>query len=332
MKALKKAAFQVSLENHKVRCTLCPHGCELSEGETGKCRVRGNRGGVLYAFTYGKVAAVAADPIEKKPLYHFKPGSQILSIGGIGCNFNCPFCQNWHLVEGTVPLEDLPPEKLVQLVENSGTIGISYTYNEPLIWFEYIMDTAPSIKEKGFDVTLVTNGFINPKPFKELVPFVDAMNVDVKSAHEEYLKRVCDGGLKPVLRTIEIAMNHEVLVEATHLMVTDETDSEEETRTLARLLSSISDKIPLHISRYFPQRLYTHPPTPPERLLRGYEAAREFLHYVYLGNIFIDGTEDTLCPQCKNILVHRVGYSVRITGITTDGRCASCNRKADVVI
>lgn len=327
-----KASYFIELENGKVKCTLCPHGCELAEGERGKCYVRKNIKGILYALTYGKVAAVAIDPIEKKPLYHFHPGSEILSIGGTGCNFDCRFCQNWHLIEGNAREDNLPPEKLIQLVRETNTVGIAYTYNEPFIWFEYIRDTAPKIKEMGYKVVLVTNGFINPKPFKEISPFIDAMNIDLKTMREDYAIKVCGGHVKPVLKIIEMSFKFSIHIEVTHLMVTDETDSEKEVEEIAEFLQKISPLIPLHISRYFPQRYYSNRPTPIERIKRALMIAKDKLHYVFAGNIEVEGGSHTLCPSCKNLLVWRRGYLTRIEGITKDKLCSKCGRKVDVIL
>lgn len=328
---MKEALYYTKLKNGRVKCILCPHACELVDGERGKCFIRMNRGGLLYALTYGKVSAVAVDPIEKKPLYHFYPGSSILSIGGIGCNFNCRFCQNWHLVEAAVSQESLSPEGLVKLIEESQTIGIAYTYNEPLIWFEYLMDTAPLIREKGYRTVLVTNGYINPKPFKELSPYIDAMNIDLKTMSEEYCKNVCDGRVKPVLNTIEKAFEKGILVEVTHLMITDETDSIEEIKKIVDFISNISPSIPLHLSRYFPQRNYFNPPTPVERIERAVDVAREKLYYVYAGNVEIDGAGNTYCPSCRNTLIERRGYLTKIKGLTSERNCSSCGRKIEVI-
>lgn len=317
-------------EGDSVRCGLCPHRCLIGEGKRGLCRIRENRGGTLYALTYGKVAAVQVDPIEKKPLYHFHPGSHILSIGTIGCNFSCGFCQNHVLVEGGAPLVPASIPQLVRAAREGGSIGIAYTYNEPLIWFEFVLDCAREFRKAGMVNVLVTNGFVSPEPLRELLPVIDAMNIDLKSMDPQFYRKDCGGLLPPVLETIResAASTH---VEVTNLMVTGENDSEEAVRAVVDFVAGVDPEIPLHLSRYFPHHRYTVAPTPPERLAAAWRIAREKLPFVYVGNFSIDGAEDTRCPRCRSVAVRRRGYRTTLSGLSGSA-CASCGAALRFVI
>jgi pyruvate formate lyase activating enzyme len=234
-------------ENGAVRCELCPHRCLISEGKRGICKVREHQKGRLFALTYGKVSAVQFDPMEKKPLYHFHPGKPILSIGSVGCNFHCGFCQNHHLVECAAPLAPVPIPDLVRAARREGAVGISYTYNEPLIWFEFVVDCAREFRKAGMANVLVTNGFVSPEPLAELLPLVDAMNIDLKSMDPEFYRKICGGSLAPVLATIEKSAK-ETHVEITNLLVTGENDSEESIRSVVDFVAGVDPEIPLHLT------------------------------------------------------------------------------------
>ncbi|GAB4373850.1 MAG: AmmeMemoRadiSam system radical SAM enzyme [Deltaproteobacteria bacterium] len=317
-------------EGDSVRCGLCPHRCRIGEGKRGICRVRENRGGTLYALTYGRVAAVQVDPVEKKPLYHFHPGRHILSVGSIGCNFSCGFCQNHLLVEGASPLVPAPIPHLVRAARDGGSVGIAYTYNEPLIWFEFVLDCAMAFREAGMANVLVTNGFVSPEPLRELLPVIDAMNIDLKSMDPQFYRKNCGGLLPPVLETIRTsaAATH---VEVTNLMVTGENDSEEAVRAVVDFVAGIDPEIPLHLSRYYPQHRFSAAPTPPERLAAAWRIAREKLPYVYVGNYSIEGAEDTRCPRCRSVAVRRRGYRTDPAGLS-GGACASCGAPLRFVV
>jgi pyruvate formate lyase activating enzyme len=260
--------------------------------------VREHQKGRLFALTYGKVSAVQFDPVEKKPLYHFHPGKPILSIGSVGCNFHCGFCQNHHLVECAVPLAPVPVPDLVRAARREGAVGISYTYNEPLIWFEFVVDCAREFRKAGMANVLVTNGFVSPEPLAELLPLVDAMNIDLKSMDPEFYRRICGGSLAPVLATIEESAKA-THVEITNLLVTGENDSEESIRSVVDFVAGVDPEIPLHL-------------------------ARERLPYVYVGNYPLEGAEDTACPACGAIVVRRNRYRTDPSGLT-GSRCASCS-------
>ncbi len=322
MSGVHEALHYTKIEHGRVRCELCPHRCAIADGAAGLCGVRENRGGVLRAESYGRTVTVAIDPIEKKPLYHFMPGSRILSIGPNGCTLSCRNCQNWHISKERAPTRYLPPEELVDLAGREGSIGVAFTYTEPLLWFEYLRDVAPMLRAKGLKTVLVTNGFLNEGPAREIAPLIDAMNVDLKSMSDDFYREVCGGRVEPVKRFIEIAAGA-MHVEVTNLVVTGMNDADADFEALAGWLAGVSPDIPLHFSRFFPQyRMEDREPTPPERLRRAYDIASKRLHYVYVGNIFIDGTEDTRCAKCGETVVRRTGYATRAAG--RDGRCPKC--------
>jgi pyruvate formate lyase activating enzyme len=319
------AASHWHTEGDAVRCDLCPHRCRIAEGKAGICGVRENRGGTLRAATYGKVAAVAVDPIEKKPLFHFHPGRPILSIGSVGCNFRCEFCQNWHLVLRNVPLADARIGDLVRAARAERSVGIAYTYNEPLIQFEFVLDCARAVREAGMKNVLVTNGYVNPAPLGELLPHVDAMNIDLKSMDPAFYRKTCGGDLAAVLDTIRTAAKA-AHVEITNLLYTGQNDSDEAVRKVIDFVAETDPEIPLHFSRYFPHHRATAPPTPPERLRAAYRAAKERLPYVYVGNFHLPGAEDTACPKCGALVVRREGYRADPSGLAGD-RCKACGAR-----
>lgn len=315
----------------KLRCRLCPFNCVIAEGACGHCSVRCNEDGRLWARNYGRITAANLDPIEKKPLYHFHPGSLILSLGSFGCNLRCQFCQNWNISQGAPPSQLLLPTQAVQLAKDTlreGNIGIAYTYNEPLISFEYLMDTGQLVREAGMVNVLVTNGIVEPEPLEELLPLVDAMNVDIKGIRPDFYRRLCGGDGLAARRTVELAWGR-CHVEVTNLIIPGENDSDEDLRDLFEWAASVSRRLPLHLSRYHPDYNMNNPPTPSATLRRAYDMARERLDFVYVGNIHMDGTTDTLCPACGVMAVKRSGYNAR--ALTKDGRCSSCGEDLGIV-
>lgn len=281
-----EAMFYEKLEN-KIHCFLCPHNCVIEENHYGKCNVRIHEHGKLYTINYGEVTSVSLDPIEKKPLHYFKPSTNILSVGSFGCNFTCGFCQNHQISQVKAPSNFITKEKLVELiltVENN--IGIAFTYNEPSIWFEYVYEVSKLLKEMNEKaaVVIVTNGYISEEPLKMLLPYVDAMNIDLKSYNNKYYNEICGGNLSPVLKTIEIA-NKRCHVEVTTLLVSNENDSIEEVGDIAKFLSIINNNIPLHLSRYFPRYKMDNPPTSVEDMIRAEKVAKKYLNRVSLGNM-----------------------------------------------
>lgn len=275
-------------ENSMVHCYLCPHNCIISPDGLGACKARKNIDGELFSLNYGKVTSWSMDPIEKKPLNRFHPGSYILSAGTFGCNLKCSFCQNWNIAQEQADTIDVSPELLVKKAKElreDGNIGIAYTYNEPSIWFEYVYETAQLAKKEGLYNVLVTNGFISETPLRHLLPYIDAMNIDVKAFTDNFYKKICRGSLDTVKRTVEIAAS-ECHVEVTTLVIPELNDAIEEIEELCQWLSSISPDIPLHLSRFFPNyKMQDKLPTPRETLIKARDTAQKVLNHVYLGNI-----------------------------------------------
>ena len=275
--------------DERIVCSLCPHHCRLADGETGFCRARANEGGTIRCRNYGRLTSVALDPIEKKPLYHFHPGSFILSVGSFGCNLRCPFCQNYaiSMADEQSETQDVTPAELAALAHDlkcrpHGNIGVAFTYNEPLLSYEFIMDTAPLLHERELAVVLVTNGTISPAPLEALLPHVDALNIDLKGWQPDFYRRL-GGYLDSVKHTIARAVKS-CHVEVTTLVIPGQNDSERDMEEEARWLASLSPDLPLHISRYFPRWHENAPATPVETIEKLAEIAGRHLHFVHPGN------------------------------------------------
>ncbi len=295
--------------NDKIRCFLCPHNCIIAEDQFGLCSVRTNKDGTLKTINYGEVTAIANDPIEKKPLYHFKPGKNVLSVGSFGCNFSCDFCQNYSIAQYKANSQYLSPEGLItECLNLEDNIGIAFTYNEPSIWYEYVYEASKRLKERDprANVVLVTNGYIETEPLLKLLPYIDAMNIDLKSFEQDYYKKICGGRLEPVLTTIENAIG-ECHVEVTTLLVNGLNDSKEEVEQIASYLGNLDKNIPLHLSRYFTNYKMDSPPTKLDVMIRSGDIAKKYLNYVYLGNMSnVDNS--TYCPKCASLLIGRNNF------------------------
>ena len=313
-----------------VICKLCPQNCRIEPDTYGKCKLRKNVDGTFFAEGYGHITSLANDPIEKKPIYHFHPGKDILSVGPNGCNLSCVFCQNWTISQSSVKTSFFSPEDLVKTAKKTNSIGIAYTYTEPLVWFEYLYDCARLAHEQGLVNVCVTNGYISPEPLDELLPYIDAMNIDLKSIRNKFYHKQCGATLKPVQRTITTA-NDRCHIEITNLIITGLNDSEEDITELVEWIADVDIEIPLHLSRYFPHYQFDAPPTPLETLIKAYEIATDRLAYVYLGNARIEGTSDTKCKRCGNILISRNGYSVQVSGIINH-KCSNCGLSVDIIL
>jgi len=338
MERAHEAVLYSKADGCVTNCFLCSHRCRIAEGKRGFCRVRENRGGVLYSLVYGRVIAAHVDPIEKKPLYHFLPGTHSYSIATPGCNFRCPFCQNWQIsqVDAAPSFESLgyvDPEEVVRAAVNSGAPSISYTYTEPTIFMEYALDCARLARQQALRNVFVTNGYQSPEAVEAMTGVIDAANVDLKAFTDEFYRDQCHGRLQPVLDSIANMHRAGIHVEVTTLLIPGANDSEEEVRGVARFLAGVSKEMPWHISRFHPDYLDTdRPATPVESMMRAARIGREEgLAYVYLGNVLTEEGQDTRCPACRRLLINRVGFA-RPTVAITEPRCSGCGRELSIVL
>ena len=319
-------------EEGKVRCKLCNWRCLIGEGKVGNCFVRKNIGGELYSLNYDKICAANADPIEKKPLFHFQPGSRSFSVACVGCNFRCEFCQNWHISqagieEGRLEGQAISPEQIVTSAVKGRCRSIAYTYTEPTIFMELCGDCGRLAKEKGLANVFVSNGYETKEAIDFAKDWLDGINVDLKAFGEDYYKRLCKVRLGPVLDTIRyIAKETDIWMEITTLIVPGENDSDDELKGLAEFIANEAGvDVPWHISRFHPQYKYLDSvPTPMETLERAEAIGKGAgLRYVYLGNVPGSKSESTFCYSCGSMLIQRVGYQI-VGNNVEDGKCAEC--------
>ena len=326
---LKEALYYEKLEGKAVQCGLCPRKCVLAEGRRGFCGVRKNRDGVLYSLVYAKPVAVHIDPIEKKPLFHFLPGTTAFSIATAGCNLRCKFCQNWEISQ-RLP-EELryvyaEPEEVIAQIEASGCPTIAYTYTEPTIFYEYMLETAKAARRKGIKNIMHSAGYINEEPLRQLAKYLDAANIDLKGFSDDYYARMSEGTLEPVLRTLKILREEGVHLEITNLVISGYNDDPE---IIGKMCLWIKENLgadtPLHFSRAFPvHKLTSINPTPVETLNKARQIALDRgLKYVYIGNLGGNPAENTYCPRCNGIVVKRVGYTI-LSNDLTGGKCKFC--------
>jgi pyruvate formate lyase activating enzyme len=314
----------------KVRCLLCPHHCSISHGETGICQVRRHEAGKLLAETWGKLAALNIDPVEKKPLYHYYPGKMILSLGSVGCNMKCHCCQNWQISQ--VPAAGYPfsrkliPMEIIKMATGmDNNIGIAYTYNEPTIWYEYMYDVARLVRFEGLKNVMVSNGYISEDPLVELMQYMDAFNIDLKGFSEDFYRKFTGARLSPVLHALKLIRRAGKHLELTNLVIPEQNDNPDEFRAMITWIAKeLGPDTVLHLSRYHPNYHLNLPPTPSDTLQELYGIAREKLSYVYLGNIQIKDLQDTYCGQCGTLLIRRTGYQVEPKALTAKGMCAQC--------
>lgn len=324
--------FYEKLPNKDVQCNLCNHRCVIKDGASGICGIRQNKSGTLFSMVYDKIITTHIDPIEKKPLFQFYPGSAAYSLATVGCNFRCRHCQNYDISQfprgenGYMLGEAKTPLEIVEEAERSGCKSIAYTYTEPTVFFELAFDTSRLAHSKGIKNIFVSNGFMTPEALKHISPYLDGINIDLKAFTEKFYKEICGGRLEPVLRNIELAMELGIWVEITTLIIPRHNDSEDELRHIAEYIAGINKNIPWHISQFYPTyKLTDLPRTPVEKL----HSAREIglqsgLHYVYEGNVPGRGNENTYCYRCGNLLIERWGYSI-VKNIIRNGCCPSCN-------
>jgi pyruvate formate lyase activating enzyme len=321
-------------EGDRVRCGLCPHVCLIAEGATGVCGARGVVEGRLRALTYGLVSSVAVDPIEKKPVFHYCPGSRVTSFGSVGCTMRCGHCQNWQISrpkgdDGTVSLRTIMPVDAVSLALDAHSAGVAFTYNEPVIWLEWVLDTARLARERGLFTVMVTNGYVTSAGLDLFAEFIDVWRVDIKGYSEEPFKRLCHVPHAEVVReqAVRAKKVHGMHVECVTNVVPTINDAEDELRAIARWIATeLGLDTPWHVTRFMPYLEFESlPPTPLKTLKRAYEIGREEgLRFVYLGNIDTPGGEDTICPNCGSLVVVRRRYDVAVERLTPDGSCSVC--------
>ena len=328
----KRALFWKKLSGNRVRCELCPFFCVIGDGKRGNCNVRENRNGVLYTLVYGKVVAYHVDPIEKKPLYHFAPGTKTFSIATVGCNLHCQHCQNWEISQAKMVFgRDMSPEEVVTNTIELETSGISYTYTEPTIFYEFAFDTMKLARKHSLYNVFVTNGFINEKPLKKLKGLLDAANVDIKAFSDRFYREVCKApSYEHATKTVELMHDLGMHVEVTYLIIPNRNDSMEEIKSMVKWLVELDPDIPLHFSRYHPDFMLNEPPTPLETLVKARELAKkEGVRYVYLGNVAERDALNTYCWKCGVLLIQR-GYMHLEKIMVKDGKCPNCGERVNL--
>ncbi len=320
-----------ALEGGDIECTLCPQACQVSPGQRGACGVRQNEGGRYYSLVYGNPCALHMDPIEKKPFFHVLPATGSLSVATAGCNFSCQFCQNWEISqktpEETVNLA-LSPQKAVSEALASGARSVASTYVEPTIFFEYMLDLAKQCQKTGLLKVMHSNGFINPGPLQDLIPYLDAACIDLKSSRDDFYEEICGGRLEPVKQTLRTLVKKGVHTEIVHLMIPELNDDQKETEDLIRFVKEeLSPEVPVHFTRFYPRyKLKNLPPTPVRILENAYALAQKMgLSFPYVGNVPGNPGENTICPRCKKTVVRRVGYRIK-QNLVRNGKCPHCGR------
>ncbi|MCE5258035.1 MAG: AmmeMemoRadiSam system radical SAM enzyme [Chloroflexi bacterium] len=332
---MNEARLYIKLDEQRVRCALCAHRCQIKPGDRGICQVRENRDGILYSLVYGKAISAAVDPIEKKPLFHFKPGSNAFSVATAGCNFKCSFCQNADISQmprdrNRIEGNELFPELVVRGALAQHCASIAYTYTEPTVFYEYAYDISVLAREKGIANVWVSNGYMTPEVLNTLTdsaPLLDAANIDLKAFQNSFYQQQCGARLQPVLDTLLQLKKRNVWLEVTTLIIPRLNDSEEELQELAHFIAhELGKDTPWHVSRFHPMyRLQDHERTPIETLHRAYQIGKaEGLDFVYVGNLAGDEGEHTRCPTCHNIIIRRTGYTIRQYHLQ-EGRCGFCN-------
>jgi len=331
---LKEALFYKKLDKKQVQCQLCPRRCTIANGQRGYCGVRENREGTLYTLVYAKPVAIHIDPIEKKPLFHFLPSTTAFSIATAGCNLKCKFCQNWEISQAKpedVQYSYIEPKDLIKKVKESGSPTIAYTYTEPTIFYEYMLETAKLAKKEGIRNVMHSCGYINEEPLRQLAKYLDAANIDLKGFTNDYYLKISDATLEPVLKSLKILKEEGVHIEITNLILPGYNDDQDTIRKMCLWIKeNLGNDVPLHFSRFFPMyKLTSLSPTPVETLEIARKIALESgLKYVYIGNVGGHSAENTYCPRCKKVLIERRGYFVLQNNIV-DGKCKFCGEKIE---
>jgi len=336
---MKQALFFDKIKEDEVNCKLCPHNCHIKTGKRGICRVRKNIDGILYSENYGKVSSLNFDPIEKKPLYHFFPGKTIFSIGSVGCNLSCKFCQNWDIAQASVDdypnLRTCSVNEIVRIAaQKAENIGIAYTYNEPIVWYEFMLEIAKQAKFERLKNVIVSNGFINKTPLEELVKYIDAFSVDLKAYTETFYRSYTSSQLDPVKSSLKFIQESGRHLEITNLVIPTLNDDEKIFEEMINWIAEeLSEDIVLHLSRYFPGHKMNIEATPISKLTHLYKIAAKRLKYVYLGNVgYSSGGNNTFCSNCDKLLIKRQGYFTSITGLDSEGNCRYCGDKTLIIV
>ena len=329
---MKEARYYKQIENKSVRCTLCPHNCTIQDGKSGICRVRKNIEGKLHSQSYGNIIAMHIDPIEKKPLYHFFPASRTLSIATPGCNFHCYNCQNHTISQIDESIfeftKKIPPEEMIKIAVRENIKHITFTYTEPTIFFEYMLDIAKLAKRQGLYCSIVSNGFINQQPLKELIPYIDAANIDFKFKDNSLYRKITGGFVEPVIETIITLYKSGVITEVTTLIIPELNDNEDYFREMGEMLLRISDEIPWHLSAFYPTyKMLDYPGTSPSKLVEFRQIALDSgFKFVYTGNILNLEGSTTYCPRCGKTLIARHYYNLKLTNLNGN-KCPRCGEK-----
>lgn len=327
------ADFFIKLEDNKVKCLICPHECNINPGKSGLCKVRSNHNGILQLDVYGMLSATHFDPIEKKPLYHFYPGKEIYSLGSLGCNFKCQCCQNHHISQtGKTDYSGLSEMSISDIIKqvksNPLNIGVAYTYNEPVVWYEYMLDIAKEVRRNNYKNVVVSNGFINREPLLKLTEVIDAFNIDLKGFDDDIYKSFNGGRLVNILNSLQLIKDRNCHLEITFLVVTEINDDIEQFKIMVEWIAeNLGSDIPLHISRYFPNFKFNAKATPIELILSMANFASGLLKYVYIGNLPGNKFQDTICPGCQKAVIIRDSYTTTLKNISSFGTCIICGYK-----
>jgi pyruvate formate lyase activating enzyme len=334
---MKKEAMLYEKLDGVLNCHVCQRRCIISNGKTGFCETRLNEDSTLYTLNYAATSSVAVDPIEKKPLFHFYPGSMVFSLGSLGCNFRCRYCQNWNISQADIkktPTRDMLPEEAIRLTKEYGCQSIAWTYNEPTMWFEYTYDSAKLAKKENINTIYVTNGYMSEEVLELISPLLDAANVDLKGMSDDFYKILCDARLQPVLDNIQRIYDSGIHLEVTNLVIPGYNDSDEDLKALVKFMAeNVGIEVPLHFSRFFPYyKLKDVNPTP----LKTLEKAKKFAHdagmkYVYVGNIPGGNSENTRCPECKQLLIKRDGFQIVYDKLKKQNKCPECGAGIDII-
>jgi pyruvate formate lyase activating enzyme len=330
---MNEALFYSKCDNNVVQCNLCPRLCLIDSGKYGNCRARRNRNGILNSEVFGRLASVNSDPIEKKPLYHFYPGREILSVGTTGCNLHCVFCQNFTLSQcdfrQPVSVRSLSPEELASLsMKKKNNLGVAFTYNEPVVNFEYMVKTAELVKQNNQKTVMVSNGYINPEPLKILLESIDAFNIDLKAFDVTFYKKYSKATLEPVKETIKTIAASGKHLEITNLVIPTLNDNPERFQNMCDWIKhETGENTVLHLSRFFPRYELDQYPTPAETLFALFDIAKAKLKFVYIGNMATEIHSNTYCPACKRLLIERTYYNTKLIHISADGKCDKCSQQ-----